>query len=168
MWLPDHLIIFLKSLNHWSPLAFFLHSQRKPEGTHVVFQSLPNILTTWCKELTHLKRPWCWERLKAGGEGDDRGWDGWMAPPTLWTWVWVSSRSRWWTGRPGVLWSMALQRAGNDWVTELTNPQAYISSQFLRYIFIIKTIQKFIKNVFKNLPVQYERWAPSHNTGHVC
>ena len=54
-------------------------------------------------ELTHLKRPWCWERLKARGEGDDRGWDGWMASPTQWTWVWVDSGSWWWTGRPGVL-----------------------------------------------------------------
>ena len=50
---------------------------------------------------THLKRPWCWERLKAGGEGDDRGWDGWMASPTQWTWVLVISSSWWWTGRPG-------------------------------------------------------------------
>ena len=50
-------------------------------------------LVTWCEELTHLKRPWCWERLRAGGEGDDRGWDGWMASPTQWTWVWVDSRS---------------------------------------------------------------------------
>ena len=63
----------------------------------------PSTLATWCKELTHLKRPWCWEILKAGGEGDDRGWDGWMASPTQWTWVWVSSGSRWWTGKPGVL-----------------------------------------------------------------
>ena len=52
---------------------------------------------------SHLKRPWCWERLKVGGEGDDRGWDGWMASPTQWTWVWVNSGSWWWTGRPGVL-----------------------------------------------------------------
>ena len=52
-----------------------------------------NTLATWCKELTHLKRPWCWERLRAGGEGDNRGWDGWMASPTQWTWVWVDSRS---------------------------------------------------------------------------
>ena len=59
--------------------------------------------STWCKELTHLKRPWCWERLRAGGEGDDRGWDGWMASPTRWTWVWVDSGSWWWTGRAGVL-----------------------------------------------------------------
>ena len=60
-----------------------------------------NILATWCEELTHLKRPWCWERLKAGGEGVNRGWDGWMASLTRWTWVWVSSGSWWWTGEPG-------------------------------------------------------------------
>ena len=53
--------------------------------------------------LTHWKRPWCWERLKAGGEGDDGGWDGWMASLTQWTWVWVNSESWWWTGRPGTL-----------------------------------------------------------------
>ena len=48
-------------------------------------------LATWWEELTHWKRPWCWEGLGAGGEGDDRGWDGWMASPTRWTWVWVNS-----------------------------------------------------------------------------
>ena len=78
-----------------------------------------NILATWCKELTHLRRPWCWERLRAGGEGDDRVWDGWMASLTQWTWVWVDSSSWWWTGRPGVLWFMGSQRVGHDWVTEL-------------------------------------------------
>ena len=79
----------------------------------------PNTLDTWCEELTHLKRPWCWARLKAGGEGDDRGWDGWMASPTQWTWVWVDSGTRWSTGRPGVLHSIGLQRVRHDWVTEL-------------------------------------------------
>ena len=85
-----------------------------------------NTLATWCKELTHLKRPWCWERLKAGGEGDDRGWDGWMASTTQWTWVWVNSGSWWWTGRPGVLQSMGLQRVRQDWATELNwmNPSS--------------------------------------------
>ena len=73
----------------------------------------------WCEELTHLKRPWCWERLRAGGEGDNRGWDGWMASPTQWTWVWVDSGSWWWTGRPGVLWFMGSQRVRHDWATEL-------------------------------------------------
>ena len=58
---------------------------------------------TWCKKLTHWKRLRCWERFGAGGEEDNRGWDGWMASLTLWTWVWVDSASWWWTKRPGVL-----------------------------------------------------------------
>ena len=66
-----------------------------------------------------LKRPWCWERLKARGERDNRGWGGWMASLTQWTWVWASSRSWWWTGKPGLLQSMGLQRVKHDWVTEL-------------------------------------------------
>ena len=65
-----------------------------------------NILATWCAELTHWKQPWCWERLKAGGEGDNRWWDSWIASPTWWIWVWASSGSWWWTGKPGVLHSM--------------------------------------------------------------
>ena len=65
------------------------------------------------------KRPWCWERLKAGGEGDGRGWDGWMASLTQWTWVWESSRSWWWTGRPAVLQSMGSQTVGLNGATEL-------------------------------------------------
>ena len=77
-----------------------------------------NTLATWCEKLTHLKRPWCWKRLRAGGEGD-RGWDGWMASLTQWTWVWVDSGRWWWTGRPGVLQFMGSQRVGHDWVTEL-------------------------------------------------
>ena len=78
-----------------------------------------NTLVTSCEELTHWKRPWCWEGLGAGGEGDDRGWDGWVASPTRWTWVWVNSGSWWWTGRPGVLQFMGLQRVTHDWATEL-------------------------------------------------
>ena len=78
-----------------------------------------NTLATSCEELTHLKRPWCWERLRAGGEGDHRGWDGWMASPTQRTWVWVNSGNWWWTGRPSVLWFMGLQWVGHYWVTEL-------------------------------------------------
>ena len=68
---------------------------------------------------THWKRPWCQERLKSGGEGNYRGWDGWMASPTQWTWIWVDSGSWWWTRRPGVLQSMGLQRVRHDWATEL-------------------------------------------------
>ena len=78
-----------------------------------------NTMANWREELSHLKRPWCWERLKAGGEGDDRGWDGWMASLTRWTGVWVDSGSWWWTGRPGMLWFMGLQIVGHDWATEL-------------------------------------------------
>ena len=76
-------------------------------------------LATWCEELTHWKRPWCWERSKTGREGDDRGWDGWMLSPTQWIWVWASSKSWWWTGKPGILQSMGSQRVGQDWATEL-------------------------------------------------
>ena len=78
-----------------------------------------NNLATWCKEWTHWKSPWLWERLKAGEEGGDRGWDGWMISLTWWTLVWASSGSWWWTGKPGVLQSMGLQQVGHDWVTEL-------------------------------------------------
>ena len=78
-----------------------------------------NTLATSCEELTHWGRPWCWEGLGAGGEGDDRGWDGWMASPPWWTWVWVNSGSWWWIGRPGMLEFMGLQRVRHDWATEL-------------------------------------------------
>ena len=76
-------------------------------------------LATSCEELTHWKRLWRWEGLGAGGEGDDRRWDGWMASPTQWTWVWVNSGRWWWTGRPGVLRFTGSQRVGHDWATEL-------------------------------------------------
>ena len=78
-----------------------------------------NTWVTWCKELTHLKRPWCWERLRAGREGDDGGWEGWMASPTQWTWVWVDSGSCWWTRRPGVLQFTESQSVRHNWATEL-------------------------------------------------
>ena len=75
----------------------------------------PIIWPSDAKNWLILKRSWRWERLKAGGEGDDRGWDGRMASPTQWTWVWLDSGSWWWTGRPGVLW----YRVEHDWATEL-------------------------------------------------
>ena len=87
-----------------------------------VFESIlmkwMNTLATWCKELTHLKRPWCWERLKAGGEGDDRERDGWMTSPTRWTWVWVGSGSWWWTGKPA--WCATVHGVAKNW-TWLSN-----------------------------------------------
>ena len=76
-------------------------------------------LATWWEELTHWERPWCWEILKVGGEGDDRAWHGCMASLTQWTWVVVNSGSWWWTGWPGMQQSMGSQRVGFDWVTEL-------------------------------------------------
>ena len=82
----------------------------------------------------------CWERLKVGGERDDRGWDGWMASLSRWTWVWASSRSWWWTGRPGVLQSMRLQRVSHNWATEL-----------IQYWFFCDWIN-FTYNVFKVHP----------------
>ena len=84
-----------------------------------------NTLATWCKELTHWKRFCYWERLKVGGEGDDRGWYGWMASLTRWTWVWVNPGSWWWTGRPGVLRFMGSQRVGQNWATELNWTELY-------------------------------------------
>ena len=86
---------------------------------------------TWCEVLTRWKSPWCCERLKAGEEGDDRGLDSWMESPTWWTWIWVSSGSCWWTGKPGMLQSMGLQRFRHDWVTELNCYIPAILSSFL-------------------------------------
>ena len=99
-----------------------------------------NTLATWCKELTHWKRPWCWERLKAGGEGDDRAWDGWMASLTQWTWVWASSRSWWWTGKPGTLQSMGPQRVDmTEWLnwTEGRKTLIHLCSQECPFPFIM-------------------------------
>ena len=104
-----------------------------------------NILATWCEELTLLKRPWRWERLRAG-EGDDRGWDGWMASPTQWTWVWVISRSWWWTERPSMLQSIGSQRVGHDWVTEL--------NWMIGYYLKIKRIK-----YLKSKRIQVSAWA---------
>ena len=81
---------------------------------HIIQNS--NTLSTWCEELTHWKRPWCWERLKAGGEGDNRGWDGWMASSTQWTWVWANWWRWWRTGKPGVLQSMGSQSDTTEWL----------------------------------------------------
>ena len=69
--------------------------------------------------LPHLKSPWCWQGLRAGREGDHRGWDGWMASLTWWAWVWVNSGCWWWTRRPGMLRFLGSQRVGYDWATEL-------------------------------------------------
>ena len=98
-----------------------------------------NTLATWCKKPIHWKRPWCWERLKTGREGDNRRWDGWMASPTQWTWVWANS-GRWWrTGEPGVLGVAKNQIWLNDWATktvytgvELLGHMVHSTFNFLR------------------------------------
>ena len=96
-------------------------------------------LATSYKELTHWKRPWCWEGLGAGGEGDDRGSDSWMASPTQWTWVWVNSRSWWWTERPGMLRFMGSQRVRHDWATELiTVLQSFLVFDELGDFWVVK------------------------------
>ena len=92
---------------------------KEQEGSFLDENQSNLALATSCEELACWKRLWCWEGLGAGGKGENRGWDGWMASPTRWTWVWVNSGRWWWTGRPGMLWFMGSQRVGHDWVTEL-------------------------------------------------
>ena len=98
------------------------------------------------------KSPWCWTRFNAW-EGDDRGWGGWMAALTLWTWVWVSSGSWWWTGKPGVLQSMGSQRVGHDWVTELNWQLSYWP--VLPYLFNGRAVYA-VPLVIKN---KKQRWS---------
>ena len=132
--------LITKKAEHWRTDAFELVLEKTPESPLDIREIKPvnpkenpnltihwkdwcwswssNTLATWCEEPIHWKRPWCWERLRAGGEGADRGWDDWMASPTQWTWVWTSSRWWWKTGKPGVLQSMGSQRVGHDLVTD--------------------------------------------------
>ena len=145
------------SMKHWGKV-------NKPLISLVLFPKIhwkdwcwswnSDTLATWCKELTHLERPWCWKRLKAGGEGDDRGWHGWMASPTQWTWVWINSGSCWWTERPGVLQSMGLWRVEHDWAAEL--------NWFPKTSFLMFHMQPLVE---KNLPANGgdktdEGWIP--------
>ena len=131
----------IKKAEHWRIAAFELWCWRRPlRVSWTARRSIQSIL----KEISpgcsleglmlklklqyfgHLRgradsfeKTCCWERLRSGGEGHDRGWDGWMASPTQWTWVWVDSGSWWWTGRAGVLQFMGLQRVRHNWATEL-------------------------------------------------
>ena len=121
------------------------------------------------EELIPWKRPWCWQRLKAGREGDDRGWDGWMASPTRWTWTWASFRSWWWTGWPGVLQSMRSQSGTHlsnwtePWLYEHLKycgqffeklKSYYMAQQFPSYLYTwehTKYIQKKITHIHSNV-----------------
>ena len=101
--------------------------------------------STSCEELTHWKRPWCWEGLEAGGEGDDRGWDGWMASPPQWA-FWVDSGSWWWTGGPGVLWFMGSRRVGHDWEIEL-NWSAFLPSWYSLWLKVCSDVLPMFENI---------------------
>ena len=122
-----------------------------------------NTLATSCEELTHWKRLWCWEGLGAGREGDDRGWDGGMASLSRWTWVWMNSRSWLWTGKPGMLWFMWLQRVGHDWATEL-NLSLNLYAEYIMSNAYLCEVQTGIKiperNIKKN--PQICRWHHPH------
>ena len=110
-----------------------------------------NTLAAWCEELTHWKRPWCWERLKEEGEGDDRGWDDWMALPTCWTWVWASSRTWWWTGKPGVLQSMGSLRVRHDWATGLNRTSVILVQASL--------VAQLVKNPSAMQEILFDSWV---------
>ena len=101
-------------------------------------------LATWCKEPTHLKRPWCWERLKAGEAGDAWGWDGWITSLTQLTWVWASSRRWWMTGKHGIVQSMGLQRVREDWTTEEEQQQPRIMNYKIILKDALEHITKFV------------------------
>ena len=136
-------------------------------------------------ELTHWKRPWCLEGLGAEGEGDARGWDGWMASPTRWTWVWVNSWSRWWTGRPGVLWFMGLQRVGHDWATELDWTEVFCNYQLVKVVgsvvqitcvsifvffisFCLIVFSDFEKGILHLSNMIFELSFPAFNSSNSC
>ena len=104
----------IKSINPKGNKHWIFIGRTDVEAEATIFW--PPVAKNW---LIGKERPWCWERLKAGGEADDRRWDGWMASQTQWTRVCASCGSWWWTGKPGMLQSMRLQRVRHDWVTEL-------------------------------------------------
>ena len=99
------------------------------------------------------KRPWCWERLKVKGEGDDRGWDGWMASPTWWTWIWVSSGRWWWKGRPGVLRCMGVAKSWT-WPSNWNGLNPKISSLYVMHLKIIQYFKPTILQLNKQINKQ--------------
>ena len=119
-------------------------------------------LATWCQVLTHWKRPWCWERLRAGGERDDRGWDGWMASLTS-TWVEVRSGSWWWTGKPAVLQSIGSQRLQHSWVTELNWTWQWLVFPFLFCVYMLdimcKSVETQVNNIYSWEMLYKKKWA---------
>ena len=147
----------IKKAEHWRINAFKLQCWRRllrvPWTAKISYQStlkkinpeysleklrlklkLQYFLATWSEELIHLKTLML-ERLKAGGEGDSRGWDSWMASAAQWTWVWASSRSWLWTGKPDVLQSIGSQRVRHDWATEPNWSEYHWHSIPLKFIY---------------------------------
>ena len=121
-----------------------------PYATVIYSINIPvdvSALGTWRKTVRWpyhwIYRPRCSERLKARGEGDDRGWDGWMALLTQWTWVWINSESWWWTGRPGMLQSMGSQRVRHDWATELNWTKPFSSKVKKNIIILLSSLSLF-------------------------
>ena len=108
-----------------------------------------NTSATWCKELIHWKRLWCWGRLRAGGEGGKRGWDSWVVSLTWWTWVWANLGRRWWTGKPGVLrpWG----HKGLDTAEWLSSNRAENTTQILKFSYIYYFLCWTLKHFFFNL-----------------
>ena len=145
-----------------------------------------NTLATWCEQLTHWKRPQCWDRLRAVGQGDDRGWDGWMASPTHGTWVWVDSESWWWTGRPGILQFVGSQRVRHDWATEMnwtelwtslglcfhvSEMRVFTTAYFLlsiKYDDICESIWLMSKANAKKCVCHYSQWNYFESSNIVC
>ena len=127
------------------------------------------------EELTHWKRPWCWERLKVGGKGDDRGWDRWMVSLTWWTWVWVNSRNWWWRGKPGLLQSLGSQRVRHCLVTELNWIKIILFSVYrideintdIKHILLVRKLKlKEVKFVFPGLH-SHSQWHGNDSKSSV-
>ena len=112
-------------------------------------------LVTWCEELTHWKRPWCWKRMRAEWEGGDRGWDSWMTSLTQWTWVWVDFRREWRTGKPGMLQYIGSQRVGHGWAPEQQQ--------------VLKNRQTEMNHTLKGINSRRtDKWPEAQNGGNHC
>ena len=107
--------------------------------------------------MTLWKRLWCWEGLGAGREGDDRGWEYWMASLTQWTWIWVNSRSWRWTGRPSVLQFTGSQRVGQDWATELNKGLSHRTCVFMTLIYFPFPSKTIIYQIL-SIPKRYSKY----------
>ena len=126
-----------------------------------------NTLATSCEELTHWKRLWYWEGLGAGGEGDDRGWDGWMSSLTWWTWVWVNSGSWWWIGSASVLPFMGSQRVRHDWATELNWDLFHVYISYLYQIdYKLLPMHLYLEHIKDSAKSKYRKGSqPSNKSG---